>query len=226
MASTLGGLQDYSRLHDRWGSLLGPHVPDLGQIYSTTARVFPDRNRVFRAFSATPFGQVRVVLLGQDPYDTVGRADGLAFSQPGGVAKRSALHRLFLNLERDPNIAFSRPRSGDLTKWAEKGVLLLNAALTVAERVPRSHLAFWQPFTREVLRSVSSANSRAVFVLLGGDAVKLALPELQGVPDRRIIRAAHPMAGNSGGERPFHSVRVFSEVNSVLPANATVDWSL
>lgn len=120
VTSTRVGTHDDARLHGQLDSLLSRHVPDMDQIYSASARVLPDRDRVFRAFSATPYERARVVLLAQDPYDTAGRADGLAFSQPGPIEKDSALHRIFLNLERDPSISFSRPPRGDLAKWAER----------------------------------------------------------------------------------------------------------
>jgi uracil-DNA glycosylase len=219
-------MNDDGILRGHWSSLLGAHVPDLDRIYSSSGRVFPERDRVLRAFSATPHEQVRVVLLGQDPYDTAGRADGLAFSQHGMIAKDSALHRIFLNLERDPEVSFSRPIRGDLTKWAHEGVLLLNAALTVVEDTAGSHLAIWKPFTRAVLRSLSDPSRKIVFILLGGDAVKLALPALKSVPIDRIVRAAHPMAGFPGNERPFHSAHVFSETNLALRPGDPVDWSL
>lgn len=217
---------DHDTLHGQWASILGAHVPDLDRIYSSPERVFPDRGHVFRAFAATPHERTRVVLLGQDPYDTAGRADGLAFSQHGAVAKDSALHRMFLNLERDPDVSFSRPLDGDLTKWADEGVLLLNAALTVVEDTPGSHLAVWKSFTRAVLRSLCDPRRQIVFILLGGDAVRLALPAIRGVPTGRIIRAAHPVAGYPGNERPFHSTQVFSETNFALRPGAPVDWSL
>ncbi len=219
-------MNDHGSLRGHWSSLLSAHVPDLDRIYSSSERVFPARDRVFRAFSATPHEKVRVVLLGQDPYDTAGRADGLAFSQRGPIAKDSALHRIFLNLERDPEVSFSRPVQGDLTKWAHEGVLLLNAALTVVEDTAGSHLAAWKSFTRAVLRSLSDPGRKIVFILLGGDAVKFGLPALKGVPIDRIIRAAHPMAGFPGNERPFHSAHVFSETNLALRPREPVDWSL
>ena len=166
------------------------------------------------------------MLLDQDPYDPPGLADGLAFSQPGAVNKRSALHRIFLNLERDVRTPFTRPAIGDLSLWANRGVLLLNTALTVVENTPKSHLAIWRPFTEGVLRSLDDPDREIAFMLLGANAVGLATSALQTVSAGSCIRAAHPTAGDPGDERPFHLSRVFSEANDVFGSNDPIDWNL
>lgn len=219
-------MRDPSRLHDTWKSQLQSEVPDLARLYASSQQVFPDRSQVFRALSATEFEQVRVVLLGQDPYDAAGLADGLAFSQPGAINKRSALHRIFLNLERDDRTPFTRPPIGDLSPWADRGVLLLNVALTVVENTPKSHLAIWKPFTEAILRSLDDPDRGIAFILLGADAVDLATSVLQNVSADSFIRAAHPMAGYPGDERPFHVSRVFSEANDFLGSGDPIDWNL
>jgi uracil-DNA glycosylase len=221
-------LGDFSSLPSSWVNFLptgASDVPDLDKLFGGTETVLPDRSTVFRAFHATDPETVRVVLLGQDPYFKPGLADGLAFSQAGDVDKRSALHRIFLNLESDPNRNFIRPKTGDLSKWADDGVLLMNAALTVAENHPRSHLAHWASFTLAVLRNLGNSQQRIAFILLGADAIEIAMPVLTNAPIGSIVRAAHPTAGDPGSERPFRTSHVFSEANEFLPG-APIQWDL
>ena len=219
--------EDFSTLPSQWVGFLPSgedDVPDLDVIYGGPENVLPKRQYLFRAFHATLPERVRVVLLGQDPYPSAELADGLAFSQAGVTNNRSALHRLFLNLARDPKIQFDCPNTGDLTSWANQGVLLMNAALTVEEEAPKSHLGEWTRFSRTVLRTLADERRRIAFILLGGDAIDTALPALSKAPAGSIIRAAHPMAGDPGEERPFHLAHVFSEANAFL-SNPPVNWA-
>lgn len=212
------------RVWDEWLDLrVSDRPPDLQSLYQRGLDVLPERRNVFRAFELTAPTDVRVMVLGQDPYDTSGLADGLAFSQHGEVDKRSALHRIFLNLERDPDIPFTRPATGDLTEWATGGVLLLNTALTVVSNKPKSHLRLWKPFIETVIRSLAASGSPIAFVVLGEDARKIAMPLLRQVPRDAIIRAAHPMASNTD-QRPFKGTYVFSEANQFLGDRA-INWS-
>ncbi|WP_171821970.1 uracil-DNA glycosylase [Microbacterium sp. CGR1] len=212
------------RAWDEWLDLrVSDRPPDLQSLYQRGQDVLPERRNVFRAFELVAPTDVRVVLLGQDPYDTSGLADGLAFSQQGEVDKRSALHRIFLNLERDPDIQFARPATGNLTEWATGGVLLLNTALTVFSEKPKSHLRLWKPFIETVIRRLAASGSPIAFVVLGEDARKIAMPLLRQVPREAIIRAAHPVASNTG-QRPFKGAYVFSEANQFL-GDRVINWS-
>ena len=224
--SKVGSVQDAATLSDDWAAVVGVEVPDLDAIYGTEDTVLPDRPAVFRAFHATPPDRVRVLMLGQDPYPKFGMADGLAFSQPGSIDRRSALHRIFQNLERDASTAFVRPSTGDLSKWASNGVLLLNSALTVRAGRPTSHVQHWNEFVRAVIRYFDRPGGDVAFMLLGHRAIELALSELTQVEPASIIRAAHPMAGAPGRERPFHTARVFSEASAFLGPSRCVNWSL
>lgn len=227
-ADSLNVSEDFSRLPITWVEFLprsDSDIPNLDALYTKPSSVLPERNHIFRAFHATPPENVRVVLVGQDPYSDLGKADGLAFSQQGKTDKRSALHRLFRNLERDPVIAFNYPSTGNLMQWALEGVLLMNAALTVETGQPKSHLAMWKSFSRSVLHGLSNPSRRIAFILLGADAIEMALPALATVSAESIVRAAHPMAGNPGNERPFNSAHVFSEANRVLSGTA-IKWDL
>ena len=105
-------------------------------------------------------------------------------------------------------------------------MLLLNTALTVVEDTPKSHLALWNPLTEAILHHLDDPARRIAFILLGADAVELATFALRNAPADSLIRAAHPMAGDPGDERPFHTSRVFSEANDFLAPDAPIDWNL
>ncbi len=138
--------------------------------------VYPSSGDVFR-FTTTPLRDVKVVILGQDPYHEPGQAHGLAFSVPEGVTPPPSLKNIFRELDSDLRAAsgrmshYTRPTSGDLTLWTRQGVLLLNTALTVRQADPGSHLDIWQPFTNEVVRAVvDSADVAPHFILWGRHA--------------------------------------------------------
>lgn len=186
-------------------------------------RVYPPRSEVFRALELTSCEDVRVVLLGQDPYHRPGQAHGLAFSVRQGVPKPPSLRNLLRELNDDLGVPI--PHHGDLTPWARRGVLLLNTALTVREGDPGSHArAGWATFTDAVLRSVTASPSRVVFLLLGAQAQKKAgSVDLSG---HAVVRAAHPSPLSA--RRGFLGSCVFSAVNGLLVegGRGAVDWSL
>lgn len=185
--------------------------------------VYPPRPEVFRALELTSFRKVRVVLLGQDPYHGPGQAHGLAFSVRRGVPKPPSLRNLLRELNDDLGVPI--PGHGDLTAWARRGVLLLNAVLTVREGEPGSHArAGWETFTDAVIRRVTDKRSRVVFLLLGAQAQKKALSvDLSG---HAVVQAAHPSPLSA--RRGFFGSGVFSAVNGLLVegGRAAVDWSL
>lgn len=185
------------------------------------AVVFPPKSQVFAALELTPPEAVRVVLLGQDPYPTAGNANGLAFSVTKDVKIPASLKNVFLGLEAD--LGASVPKHGDLTAWAQRGVLLLNAVLTVREKTPQSHQKKgWEAFTTAVLRHVASAPRKVVFLCFGKPALKLV--ESLGT-SHPIVAAPHPSPLNG---RAFVDAvakdKLFSKVNSLL--DAPMDWSL
>ena len=185
------------------------------------AVVFPPRAQVFAALALTPPSAVKVVLLGQDPYPTAGNANGLAFSVTRDVKIPASLKNVFLGLEAD--LGLSVPNHGDLTSWAERGVLLLNAVLTVREKTPQSHQKKgWEPFTTAVLRHVASSPGKVVFLCFGKPALKLV--ESLGT-HHPVVAAPHPSPLNG---RAFVDTvtkeKLFTKVNSLL--DAPLDWSL
>lgn len=192
------------------------------------AEVFPERQRVFRALNLTPLDSVKVVVIGQDPYPTPGHADGLAFSVRPGMRIPYSLSRVFSNLESDSAVCFSRPQSGDLTRWARQGVLLLNAALTTREHAPNSHRRIWDAFTRRVLEAVNDKTDPVVFLLWGDDANHLADSLPINEARHRVIRSTHPRREEDSQYRRFSETRPFSEANSFLRSHGRreVDWTL
>lgn len=187
------------------------------------ATVYPPRDRVFRALELTPRPAVRVVLIGQDPYHGRGQAHGLAFSVPAGVPKPPSLRNLLQELHDDTGVPI--PEAGDLTAWAGRGVLLLNAVLTVRNGEPGSHAgAGWERFTDAVIRAVSDGAEPVVFLLLGSRARAKAA----GVDRARhaVVEAPHPSPLSAW--RGFFGSRVFSRASEELASQGRepVDWRL
>ncbi len=185
--------------------------------------VFPPGPLIFNAFDNTPFEQVRVVLLGQDPYHGPGQAHGLCFSVPDGIPFPPSLRNIFKELRDDLQIPV--PFSGNLTKWAKQGVLLLNASLTVRNGAAGSHHnKGWEQFTDRVIRLISEKHDGVIFLLWGRFAQAKA--ELIDTDRHHILRAAHPspLSAHSG----FFGCRHFSKVNEILRASgqSQIDWNL
>lgn len=136
-----------------------------------TRRCFPKGNQIFAAFDRCPFDNVKVVIIGQDPYHGLGQANGLCFSVNDGIAFPPSLINIFKEIETDLQIPF--PKSGNLERWADQGVLLLNATLTVRESLAGSHQnQGWETFTDAVIQKISDENQNVVFLLWGGFAKK------------------------------------------------------
>ena len=131
--------------------------------------VYPPTGLIFNAFKLCPFEDTKVVILGQDPYHKKGQAMGLSFSVPKGVTVPPSLKNIYKEIKNEyPE--FNIPKHGDLTSWAEQGVLLLNTALTVIEANPNSHSAYWKTLTDNVIKHISDNKEHVVFILWGGNA--------------------------------------------------------
>lgn len=134
-------------------------------------RIYPAASRIFAAFDATPFDKTRVVIIGQDPYHGEGQAHGLSFSVPKGVILPPSLRNIFKEICDETGSAM--PEDGDLTRWAEQGVLLLNSTLTVREHQPKSHGNIgWEQFTDAVVDILNHKGRNLVFILWGADAIR------------------------------------------------------
>ncbi|PCC74790.1 Uracil-DNA glycosylase [Nannocystis exedens] len=186
--------------------------------------VYPAEGDVFRAFELTPFEQVKVVLLGQDPYHDEGQAHGLCFSVLPGVKPPASLANIFKELAAD--LGCGVPSHGNLQSWAEQGVLLLNTVLTVRAHTPGSHKnKGWEKFTDAVIRALSNRGEPLVFALWGDFARKKA-----GLIDERrhrVLVAPHPSPILGKGPK-FLGSRPFSAINAALEdlGYPAIDWQI
>lgn len=193
----------------------------------SAAAVFPPREERFAALAHTPPSAVKVVLLGQDPYPTRGNANGLAFSVHRGVKPPASLKNLFLGLHAD--LGLPVPAHGDLTAWAQRGVLLLNTVLSVREGEPHSHKKRgWEPFTEAVLRAVNAGARPVVFLCLGKPAQAMA-ERLVDVARHTVVSAPHPSPLNGKAfEDAARAEKLFTKVNAALvhAGRGAVDFSV
>jgi uracil-DNA glycosylase len=194
--------------------------PDLWQRLQAAQPWAPGPDTLFRALHLTPRNRVRVVILGQDPYPTPGRATGLAFSFPPGQPARDSLRNILAELASDTG---QNRRNGDLTGWAEQGVLLLNTTLSVPLGQPMGHRSWgWQDLTTEILTATASDGARAL--LLWGGPAQAAARNLPG-HDHLILASPHPSPLSA--HRGFFGSRPFSATNRWLAARGEppIDWS-
>jgi uracil-DNA glycosylase len=202
-----------------------PYWHKLGAFVETERAahpVYPPQEDVFNALVFTPYDQVNVLLLGQDPYHGPGQAHGLCFSVRPGIAPPPSLVNMYKELQSDLGIA--PPKHGYLERWARQGMLMLNAVLTVRESQPNSHKnQGWERFTDAVIRAVSAKTDPVVFVLWGAYAQKKA-----ALIDKRhtIIQSAHPspLSARNG----FFGSKPYSAINTALRAagKPDIDWRL
>ncbi|MGJ7902703.1 uracil-DNA glycosylase [Lysobacter sp. 1R34A] len=187
------------------------------------ARIFPPGPQIFSAFDATPFDQVKVVVLGQDPYHGYGQAHGLCFSVQPGVPVPPSLDNIFKEIQRDLGIA--RPDHGCLLPWARRGVLLLNAVLTVEEGRAGAHQGKgWEGFTDHVVDTLNRERDGLVFLLWGSYAQ--AKGKVIDAGRHRVLKAPHPSPLSA--HRGFMGCGHFSAANEYLArrGQAPIDWTL
>jgi len=187
-------------------------------------QVFPPNKLIFNAFAHTPFHKVKVVILGQDPYHNIGQAHGLSFSVQPGIAIPPSLRNMYTELSTDI-AGFQIPHHGTLTKWADQGVLLLNAVLTVRAHTAASHQKKgWELFTDTVIRELSDKRDAIVFILWGNYAKQKA--RLINPSKHLIITGAHPspLSAHNG----FFGSKPFSKTNQYLIAHGKtpIDWQV
>jgi uracil-DNA glycosylase len=207
--------------------LLRPEMRDLAaflrQRKAAGAHVFPPGPQIFSAFDATPFDQVKVVILGQDPYHGAGQAHGLSFSVMPGVPVPPSLLNMYKELEAD--LGLPRPDHGCLLPWARRGVLLLNAVLTVEEGQAGSHQKRgWEGFTDHVVDTLNREREGLVFLLWGSYAQQKGKVIETG--RHRVLKAPHPSPLSA--HRGFLGCRHFSSANQYLERRGLggIDWSL
>jgi uracil-DNA glycosylase len=185
--------------------------------------IYPPGSQIFHAFEATPFDELKVVILGQDPYHGPKQAHGLSFSVQKGVPPPPSLINIFKELHED--VGAPIPKQGNLEKWAKQGVLLLNASLTVRAGEPMSHAKLgWEKFTNTIIEKVSDLKEHVVFVLWG----RFAQEKKTLIDEKKhlIIKSAHPspLSAKNGffGSRPFSKINTYLMKNGIDP----IDWAL
>ena len=219
------------KIHDSWKNVLSdvfetPYFQNIRQFLTAEKQhgklIYPPGNLIFNAFDSTPFDEVKVVLLGQDPYHGAGQAMGLSFSVPRQMPIPASLRNVYKELADD--LDFTIPSHGDLSAWARQGVLMLNAILTVEAGRAGSHKDIgWQKFTDAVIRKLSEEKSGLVFLLWGNFA--RSKKDLIDGNKHYILESPHPspLAGNA-----FLGNRHFSMVNEILlkEGKKPIDWQV
>lgn len=186
--------------------------------------IYPPGSLIFNAFTQTPFHQVKVVIIGQDPYHGQGQAHGLCFSVQDGIQPPPSLINIYKEIQSDLGIGMPA-RHGNLIKWAQQGVLLLNAFLTVRANEPASHSKIgWEEFTNTVIKKISDEKKGVVFLLWGKFA-----QEKQSLIDEtkhHVLKAAHPSPFSA--DKGFFGCKHFSKTNELLLSEGSdpVDWKL
>ncbi|QIO06173.1 uracil-DNA glycosylase [Acinetobacter shaoyimingii] len=221
------------RLEDGWKYslsefLLSKRMDDLRDFLKTEIQadkvIYPPSSLIFNALNTTPLSQVKAVILGQDPYHGPDQAHGLSFSVQKGLALPPSLRNIFHELNSDLGIPASK--HGDLTQWAQEGVLLLNSVLTVEAGQPTSHQKRgWEDFTDAVIDVLNEQREHIVFILWGAYAQRKG----QRIDQNKhlVLKAAHPspLAANRGG---FFGCKAFSKTNNYLKQNGIepINWQL
>ena len=185
--------------------------------------VYPAKDDIFNAFHLTPLSKVKVVILGQDPYHEPGQAHGLSFSVKKGIQKPPSLENIYKELQSD--LGCSIPKSGDLTYWAEQGVLLLNSLLTVRAHEAFSHKGMgWEEFTDSAIKAVAMQDRPIVFILWGSAA--RSKKAFITNPQHLVIESAHPspLSAYRGffGSRPFYRCNDYLVSKNITP----IDWQI
>lgn len=217
-------------LNDSWKSVIGSefekdYFKEIKEFLikeKSQFRVFPPESRMFAAFNLTPFEEVKVIILGQDPYHGFGQANGLSFSVSDGIRKPPSLLNIFKELNTD--LGFPIPESGNLEPWARQGVLLLNATLSVREASAGSHQGKgWERFTDSVIKTLSDKKEGLIFLLWGNYAK--AKETLIDTEKHLILSAPHPSPLARGG---FFGCKHFSKTNEhlVLQGKTPINWEI
>ena len=218
-------------IEGKWAEALAPEFKKpyyrtlyekVREAYRTTV-VYPPAGELFTAFHLTPLDKVKVVILGQDPYHEPGEAHGLCFSVKAGVKIPPSLVNIYTELHDD--LGLPVPESGDLTPWAEQGVLLLNSLLTVQAHRAFSHKAFgWETFTDAAIQAIDRENRPIVFILWGNAAA--AKKQFITNPDRLVIESPHPSPLSA--YRGFFGSKPFSRANEFLVSRGEtpIDWRI
>ena len=211
-------------LKNEFDKIYFQHIVTFLKAEKATGKViFPPGPLIFNAFKQTPFDKVKVVILGQDPYHNKNQAHGLSFSVPDGIPKPPSLLNIFKELRND--LGIEMPVNGNLQKWANQGVLLLNASLTVRENEPGCHSQIgWLQFTDQVIKKISDEKEGVIFLLWG----KFAQLKQSLIDETKhfVLKAAHPspLSAHNG----FFGCKHFSKTNELLMNQHSnpIDWKI
>ena len=221
-----------AKIHESWNAELGNEFSSeymaslrafLKKEIQIGKKIFPPMNKIFNAFNLTPFTNIKIVLVGQDPYHGESQANGLSFSVEENIKVPPSLQNIFRELFSD--LRLTSPQNGNLEKWAKQGVLLLNSSLTVEKGLPGSHQGKgWEKFTDEVLKIINNKKQNVVFILWGKKA-----QEKGHFLDRQrhlILKSPHPspFSAHSGffGSKPFSKANNYLIEKGIEPIN----WQL
>lgn len=211
-------------IHQSAPSSDSAHLLDFVRAAYAAGEIYPPQEHLFRAFRSVSFNDVRVVILGQDPYHEPGQAHGLSFSVPDGVKLPPSLRNIYKELCTDLIIPESQsPSSGDLSHWAQQGVLLLNSVLTVPRGMAAGHRGHgWETVTDAVLRELDAAPFPVAFILWGKDA--RSKKRFLTNPDHLVLESEHPSPLSAW--RGFFGSKPFSAVNAYLQAHGCkeIQW--
>lgn len=206
-----------------------PYIHDLASFIEAERLsgipIYPPADSMFNAFKYTPYKEVKIVIIGQDPYHGPNQAHGLCFSVPDGIPPPPSLVNIFKELVSD--LKCEIPKHGCLISWAKQGVLLLNATLTVQEGNPMSHHGKgWERFTDAVIDKLAERRDPIIFVLWGKSAQEKGIRIKQINPNHYILAASHPSPLSS--YRGFFGCQHFSKINDLLrqQGKAPIDWNL
>ena len=183
--------------------------------------IFPPKKQIFRALELTPFENIKVVILGQDPYHGEGEANGLAFSVNKGIKLPPSLRNIYKELESD--LGVKPPIQGDLTSWAKQGVLLLNSVLTVEKDKPGSHRNIgWEEYTDSIIKEISDKKENIVFILWG----KYAQSKKDLIDERKHLVISSPHPSPFSARKGFFGSKPFSTTNTYLKSKGKkeIDW--
>jgi uracil-DNA glycosylase len=216
------------KIEPSWEAILSPEFEkpyfkkliDFVKVEYNTKQVFPEQVEIFNSFELCPFSQVKVVIIGQDPYHGPGQAHGLCFSVKEGVPIPPSLRNIFKEINND--LGTPMPQSGDLTRWAKQGVLLINATLTVQAHQAGSHQnKGWETFTDAVIKSISEQKEHRVFLLWGAYAQRKGL--LIDKTRHLVMESVHPSPLSAS--KGFFGNHHFSSTNSYLESKGFVPIS-
>jgi uracil-DNA glycosylase len=219
-------LQEIKKNNPTTISNLEYHLNNEYELFEDELNIYPEIENIFHAFTFFELDEMEVCIIGQDPYHGKGQAHGLSFSVQDDIKIPPSLRNIFQELKNEYD-DFQIPRNGNLTKWAQQGVLLLNASLTVLESKPNSHQELWTPLTNIIIKKISEKHKGCVFMLWGNDAKKYLKNKTIDNQKHYILDANHPspLSANRGGWFGNNHFKLANQYLELHQKNI-IDWKL